>query len=32
MRYDNLEGWDGAEGAWESQEGVDIHIPLAGSC
>ena len=32
MFCDSLEGWDGVEGGWESQQGVDICIPLADSC
>ena len=29
---DNLEGWDGVGDRWETQEGGDIHIPVADSC
>ena len=32
MLCDNLEGWEGAGGGREVQEGGDICIPMADSC
>ena len=32
MLCNNLEGWDGAGGGREAQEGGDVYIPMTDSC